>query len=174
MRLAAGPWLLAALLGAGCGPAVISGGGPDGGADGGPAADGGADAGSYAVCASGVQPTFASLDAKVFKVSCGTGTTGCHSTVGSVYSGGLDLQGDAFAALVGDGGVPANNIAGSETGLLRVKPGSAAQSFLYLKLTTTRPDDARYGSGMPFGTPGSVCPDTLQAVATWIDQGAPR
>lgn len=170
--LGAGP-VLAAVLGAGCGPAVISGGGQDGGVDGGPA-DGGADAGSSAVCAAGVQPTFASLDAKVFKVSCGTAGAGCHSTAGAVFSGGLDLQGDAWAGLVGDGGVPANNIAGAARGLWRVKPGVAAQSFLYLKLVTTRPDDALYGSGMPFGSPGSVCPDTLQAVASWIDQGAPR
>lgn len=163
-RRAAGPWLLAALLGGGCGPAVISGSAPDGGSD----------AGTYAVCASGVEPTFASLDAALFKVSCGTAGSACHSAAGSIYSGGLDLQGDAYAALVGDGGVRANNIAGSATGLLRVKPGSPAESFLYLKLTTARPDDARYGSGMPFGAPGSVCPETVQAVATWINQGARR
>jgi hypothetical protein len=153
-----------AVLLAGCGGASILGG----------EADGGDDAGSWAVCVRNLQPTFAELDAKVFKVSCGATGTACHSSSGAVYSGGLDLSGDAWAALVRDGGVPANNIAGSVSGLRRVVPGDAAQSFLYLKLATTRPDDTRYGSGMPFGRPGSVCPSTLQAVAAWIDQGAQR
>lgn len=89
--------------------------------------------------------------------------------MGSVFSGGLDLQSNPYAALVNQ---PANNIAGSKTGLIRVKPGDPANSFLLIKLATTTGSDPNYGSGMPFGSPGQVCAQARGVIAQWIDGGA--
>ena len=75
--------------------------------------------------------------------------------------------------LLGDGGgAAAQNIAGSATGLVRMKPFDPAHSFLLIKLSTTARADPAFGHGMPFPAPGSVCPATLQAIADWIDAGA--
>jgi hypothetical protein len=125
----------------------------------------------FAVCPPGIAPTFASIDELVFKQTCGTGGTACHSSSGSLYSGGLDLQAGAWDALVGK---PGNNIAGSRRDLLRVAPGDPDASLLVLKLRLKTGSDPELGSGMPFGRPGSVCPATLTAIAAWIAGGAAR
>jgi hypothetical protein len=125
-----------------------------------------------AVCPPSVEPTFASIRQAVFEASCETAGA-CHSTEGAVNSGQLDLQTDPYEALLGDGtGVPANNISGSDKGLVRVAPGDPENSFLVIKLRTMVPDDPKYGSGMPFGNPGSVCDKTRTAVSDWIRAGA--
>ena len=128
----------------------------------------------FVVCARGVAPTFASIQAKVLAVSCGTGGSACHSSEGALFSGELDLETDAYRNLLGpDGkGAPANNIEGDVTGLLRVAPGNPDASFLVTKLVTTTTSDAHYGAGMPFDAPGDVCPETLAAIRTWIAAGA--
>jgi hypothetical protein len=132
--------------------------------------------GGYAVCASSVQPSFGSINGAVLQVSCGIGTGACHSTAGSINSGGLDLQGDPYTALLGpDGkGAPANNLVGTVKNLIRVKPGDPTNSYLVIKLHTMTGTDPQYGSGMPFGTPGSVCPPTLDAINQWIASGAAK
>ena len=128
----------------------------------------------FAVCAHGIAPTFASIQAKVLTVSCGTAGSACHSSEGAIYSGGLDLAADAYRNLLGtDGkGAPANNIEGDVTGLLRVAPGNPDASFLLIKLITTTKTDAHHGAGMPFDSPGDVCPETLAAIRAWIADGA--
>lgn len=123
-----------------------------------------------AVCADDLQPSFASIREKVFRVSCGTATSTCHSAEGAQLSGGMNLEDDPYRALL----APANNQEGSVKGLQRVKPGDPEQSFLVIKLRTTSSADPRYGSGMPFLTPGSVCDDTLDAIRAWIAAGAPE
>ena len=67
----------------------------------------------------------------------------------------------------------ATNISG-DVSLLRVAPGDAGGSMLYIKLTLKTVNDLHYGAGMPLTTPGSVCPEALDAFKTWIDDGAKR
>jgi hypothetical protein len=111
--------------------------------------------------------------------SCGTNVVdGCHSHTGAPMTGNLlDFTldaGDVYVELLGPdaGGRHAVNIAGDAGGqVLRVVPGDAGASMLYIKLTLTG-NDPRYGRGMPWTAPGSVCPAAVDAVKSWIDQGA--
>jgi len=121
-----------------------------------------------------MEATFDSIHTKVFAVSCGTGGNTCHSRRGSGNSGQLNLADDPYTALLGpDGnGAKANNIEGTEKNLRRVVPGDPDQSFLVIKLSTRSSQDPKYGSGMPFGAPGSVCPDALATIRAWIEDGA--
>ena len=130
----------------------------------------------YTVCPDDLQATYASIEEKILHVSCGTGGTNCHSATGSVFSGGLDMETDAWTALVGaDGlGAPAQNIEGSVDGLFRVFPGESASSLIHIKLTITATGGGLYGRGMPRPTPGSVCPETVEILDEWIDGGALR
>lgn len=129
----------------------------------------------YAVCPANLEPTFESIQPRVLATSCGTSGAGCHSTSGSVDSGGLNLADDPYSGLLGaDGqGAPAANIAGTETGLRRVVPQDPDHSFLVIKLLM-KVNDPRYGHGMPFPSPGSVCEETLGAIRSWIGSGAKR
>lgn len=158
--------LLVGILGAGCGAHYPELGAVDAGepVDAGPA-----------VCVPGLTAHFSDIDRRVFQVSCGTQTTGCHSEVGGVSSGGLVLASDAYLHLVGDGGgARGQNLAGDVRPIFRVKPGDPGASLLVIKLGITRSTDPHYGSGMPLDRPGSVCPDTLAAISDWIDAGAPN
>lgn len=168
-------WVLAAavLLGA---PAAC--GGDDskagaGGSEGGVADAASEDAPAYAVCPDGLMPTFSSIRDNVFAHSC-LEAGKCHTSEGAVDSGGLDLEMDPYTALLGaDGtGAKANNPDGSLKTLKRVVPGDPDHSFLVIKLSTMSGTDPQYGSGMPFPTPGSVCPEALDAIRAWITAGA--
>lgn len=130
----------------------------------------------WTVCPDDLQPTYADIHARVLSQSCGTGGTGCHSAEGGVYSGGLDMETDAHLALLGpDGlGAPAQNIEGSVTGLRRVVPGVPDESLIIFKLSTTNESEGPYGRGMPRPTPGSICPESLDAIRLWIEGGALR
>jgi hypothetical protein len=129
-----------------------------------------------AVCPAGLEPTFDSIHTKIFAVSCGTDGGKCHSHDGAIYSAGLNLADDPYTALLGsDGkGELAGNISGSEMNLRRVVPGDPDHSFLVIKLSTRTGMDPKYGSGMPFTDPGSVCPDTLATIRQWIASGAKK
>jgi hypothetical protein len=132
--------------------------------------------GNFLVCPTDLQPTFADIDTKILKVSCGTGSDTCHSPAGAKDSGALDLQTDAYKALLGAGGTgePSINPEGSEKSLLRVKPADPDNSLLFIKMRLKSLTDPRYGAGMPFTQPGSVCPTTLEALKTWITNGAKK
>jgi hypothetical protein len=143
---------------------------PDGGpGDSGPA---------YAVCPDGMDASFGSILTKMFATqSCGVSMSACHSELGAVMAGSLDYSAEAgtvYEELLGDAGKgqPAKNVQGLATGLVRVVPGDASASYLYIKLTLTKTKDKQYGDGMPQLTPGSVCPEALEAVKAWIDDGA--
>ncbi len=129
-----------------------------------------------AVCPTGLEPTFDSIHTKIFAASCGTEGGNCHSHDGALYSAGLNLADDPYTALLGsDGkGELAGNISGSEMNLRRVVPGDPDLSFLVIKLSTRTGMDPKYGSGMPFTDPGSVCPDTLATIKQWIASGAKK
>jgi len=138
-------------------------------------------ANGYAVCPPEMDAGFGSIYAQMLQTSCGIDqANSCHSTSGAFGMLGsmnhLDFSIDAgavYTELVGPdaGGQRAANVNGHAS-VLRVVPGDAGASMLYIKLTLTSPDDPNYGSGMPFNAPGSVCPAALDAVKTWIDQGA--
>jgi hypothetical protein len=146
------------------------------------ASDADAEAG-YAVCPETLDATFGSIYGEILSPasgSCGAVGFGCHSTIGAKTSGNkLDFSLDAsavYAELLGDGGsgYPATNVAGDAGGtIMRVVPGDAGASMLYIKLTLTQ-YDPRYGAGMPLYTPGSICPPALAAIKQWIDTGAGR
>lgn len=134
---------------------------------------------AFAVCPCGLGPTFESIRTNVFAKSCALSE--CHAASNAVNAGELDLETDPYAALLGsDGmGAPGNNISGSIKNfppgppvLRRVVPGDPDNSFLVIKLSTKNGADPKYGSGMPFSAPGSVCPETLDAVRSWIESGA--
>jgi hypothetical protein len=134
---------------------------------------------TYAVCLADTSPTFTNLRTHLFQVSCAI-VGGCHLTADATSTtlrggGGLDLETDVYAHLLGVNGMgaPANNQEGALRDLIRVKPGDPDGSFLLIKLqlTTTTQD---YGTGMPFTAPGSVCPSTLSTIRTWIMSGAPN
>ncbi|MFI5306014.1 MAG: hypothetical protein ACHQ53_01600 [Polyangiales bacterium] len=130
----------------------------------------------FAVCPSGLEPTFDSIRTSLLSVSCGTDGTACHSSAGFMDSGELNLADDPYTNLLGaDGmGARASNIAGKARNLKRVVPGDPDHSFLVIKLQTKSSADPDYGSGMPFTAPGSVCPATLDAIRTWITNNASR
>jgi len=100
---------------------------------------------------------FASIQANVFTPIC----TQCH--VGANAPQGLRLDAaNSYGALVG--------VASSEQpGLLRVKPGDAAASYLIQKLE----GNAAVGARMPLGQP--ALPDaTILVIREWITSGASR
>jgi hypothetical protein len=128
-----------------------------------------------------MDPTFSSILAKMLATSsCGSDRgLNCHSASGAGPMGTgnlLDLSADAatvYAELVGPdgGGAWATNIAGSAH-VLRVVPGDASASLLYIKLLLKTSTDPQYGEVMPPDSPGALCPAALDAVKQWIDQGA--
>jgi hypothetical protein len=143
--------------------------------------DGDAEAG-YAVCPDALEASFGSIYGEILSPeggSCGAVGYGCHSTIGAKTAGSkLDFSLDAstvYAELLGDGGgYPATNAAGDAGHVvLRVAPGDAGASMLYIKLTLTQTSPL-YGAGMPLFTPGSICPPPLDAIEQWIDMGAAR
>lgn len=141
---------------------------------------------TYAVCPDGIDASFGSiytllLSTPSISSGCGTGDPQtCHSTKGSAAAGsGLDFSleaGAVYVELLGPdgGGQRSTDEDYPDADILRVAPGDAGASMLYVKLTIDSGNEFPYGSGMPLNTPGSVCPATLAAVAAWINAGAPK
>ena len=108
-----------------------------------------------------LEPTYASIQSNLFDKIC----INCHN---ESRQGDLDLrEGQAYANLVS---VPPNNAAAAADGLLRVKPGDAEKSLLYLKLVGP---DASYGRRMPVRG-GYLSSANLEAIRSWIEAGAPK
>lgn len=103
--------------------------------------------------------TLSQLQAEVFTPRCSF----CHTGGGSALPGAMNLtDGNAFANLV--------NVASREsTGLMRVAPGDAANSYLVRKLEGTN----NVGARMPLGGP-YLDADTLARIKSWIASGAPN
>jgi hypothetical protein len=94
----------------------------------------------------------------VFTPSCAR--FGCH--LGATAPFGLELeQGRSLATTVG---VPSAEI----PMFPRVEPGNAADSYLYMKVTS---DPRILGDPMPF-TGGPLDPTLVALIETWIEQGA--
>jgi hypothetical protein len=137
----------------------------------------------YGACPDGMTADFPSILTRMLATtSCGVARAyDCHSSTGALprADGGsgslLDFSLDASAVyreLLGDGsGYPSTNIAGDAGAVvLRVAPGDAQASMLYIKLALSKPMDPRYGQAMP--PTAAVCPAVLTAVAGWINDGA--
>lgn len=141
---------------------------------------------SYAVCPEGIDASFGSIYTMLLSTpstgsGCGTSDPQtCHSTKGSLAAGSLldfSLEaGAVYAELLGPdgGGRRSTDEDYPDADILRVVPGDAGASMLYVKLTIDSGNEFPYGSGMPLDTPGSVCPATREAVAAWINAGAPK
>jgi hypothetical protein len=121
---------------------------------------------------------YSSIDRNLLKVSCGSKNSNCHSAEAARSSTGLDLAGDAWSGLVN---VPALNLgrdsdAGTVNAGLLVEPGNPDASFLVTKLKLKTAHDPRFGSGMPADNPGIIsdCPQAMDPIVQWIQQGAPR
>jgi hypothetical protein len=142
--------------------------------------DAAAEAG-YAVCPPNMDASFGSIYGQMLSTtSCGSTSNTCHSTeaaspqgVGNLMDFSLEA-GAVYTELLGPdgGGQLATNLDHPNIHVLRVDPGDAGASMLYLKLTITSENDPNYGSGMPLTAPGSVCPPAIQAVQAWINNGA--
>lgn len=92
----------------------------------------------------------------LFAGSC----TSCHSSASAL--GGLDLETDPHAALVG--------VTSASYGVPLVTPGDPDASLLLRKISGTQAADE--GSQMPPG--GQVDPAVIEKVRTWIADGAPE
>lgn len=150
----------------------------------GDAGSNGSDVVTYGLCPDAMAATFPSIFTQMLSTgSCGTNRPyDCHSTTGALpqAEGGtgslLDFSIDAaavYAELLGAdaGGYPSVNIAGDAGGVvLRVAPGDASASLLYIKLALPTATDPRFGKAMP--PTQSVCPTALDTVKAWIDMGA--
>jgi hypothetical protein len=138
------------------------------------------DCGSAAFCSQGaciegtrtcpvLQPTFSSINSHFFQVGCGVGQINCHSADSAAVNSGPSFAGHPYATLVN---APAANRLGTATGLVLVKPGDPANSFLLTKLRLTSPADPQFGSGQPASAPGSTCAEALATIEQWIQSGA--
>ena len=139
-----------------------------------------ADCGAAAFCSQGtciegtrtcpkLSPTFSSINANLLQVGCGVRQITCHSADSPNVNSGPSFAGHPYATLVN---APAANRLGTAQGLVLVKPGDPANSFLLTKLRLTSPLDPAYGGGQPANAPGSTCADALAAIEQWIQSGA--
>ncbi len=129
---------------------------------------------TLAACGSDSTPplaagSFARIQNEVLTPRCAV--SGCHVGASVATSGGLNLSGNAYDALVG---AQPGQFNARQDGLRRVLPFKTDSSLLYLKLVSPplqRPHD--YGNTMPVGgTPISV--GQLEYLVKWIAAGAPR
>jgi hypothetical protein len=116
-----------------------------------------------------LQPTFSSINSHFFQVGCGVRQINCHATDSAAVESGPSLAGRPYATLVN---APAANRFGSVRGLVLVKPGDPAHSFLVTKLRLTSTADPQFGSGQPATAPGSTCAEALATIEQWIQNGA--
>jgi hypothetical protein len=107
--------------------------------------------------------TLSQIQTAVFSPICSV----CHNgsqPAGGALPGSMDLRnGNSFASLVN---VPSQE----KPGLLRIKPGDPANSYLVHKIVGA-PDIV--GSRMPLGGP-FLDPATIDRIDAWIAAGAPN
>jgi hypothetical protein len=177
--------MLAVLLGSGCpdlGDKVLTLDGGDGDSGGGPPdvrgpsdarpadpgtadlAGGGGDTGAPDAAPdlppSG--PSFATEVQPIFNTACAT--PNCH-VMGSVTVDGLFLsQGVAYGQIVG---VPSIG----RPQMMRIAPGNADASYLYIKVTASTGDPRIVGAPMPLQRPPLAASD-IATLRDWINAGA--
>ncbi|NUO84455.1 hypothetical protein HUU05_30640 [candidate division KSB1 bacterium] len=107
----------------------------------------------------GIQPTLSSIQANIFTPKCVN--AGCHPGGGAPMS---LASGQSYNTLVGAGGTGVTS--SGYAPLLRVSPGNAANSVLYLKVAGNT-----LGNIMPLGRPPLSAAE-VTAIQTWINNGA--
>ena len=121
-------------------------------------------------------PTFAAHILPAMQASCGSESTTCHGPP----SGGVLPKGKFEWATYA--GRTADDVyddlvnvapAGAPPDYLLIKPNDLAKSWIYFKVTNEPEDEASYGGRMPTGT-DPLCTATIETLAAWITQGAPR
>jgi hypothetical protein len=113
-----------------------------------------------------LQPTFASIQHEILESTDSSGRTPCvqcHTNVGRVPSGGLNLTaGNSYAALV--------NVASLlKPSATRVIPGDPDGSYLIQKLEGTA---GIAGRRMPFNGPPYLTDGQILVIRRWIELGA--
>jgi hypothetical protein len=114
-----------------------------------------------------LEPTFSSIQRDIFQTSDSSGRSlcvGCHTNVGRNPSGGLNLAGDAHAALVN---VPSRG----KPELMLVVPGNPDASYLIHKLEGR---SGIAGLRMPRNGPPYLSDGQILVIRRWIAIGAPR
>lgn len=111
--------------------------------------------------------SFAKLQEKVITKTC----VSCHTT-GSNYANESGLVLDPPVAYTNLVGVPSHHRNALADAVLRVKPGSADSSLLYMKVHGI-PQGKNYGSPMPLGLP-SLTVGQQEFIRQWINAGAPK
>ncbi len=113
---------------------------------------------------------FSEINRTILQPSCASASV-CHTVRGALLANNLDLQTDAYHALVNAPAV--NSQAQSEQRVL-VKPCDAENSFLHIKFLL--PDSADpslgYGGRMPSSGNPPLPADQLAAISNWIARGA--
>jgi hypothetical protein len=117
-----------------------------------------------------LQPRFSSINSDFIQVGCGVRQINCHATDSTAVESGPSFAGHPYVALVN---APAANRLGTAQGLVLVKPGDPASSFLLTKLRLSSTFDPQFGIGQPASAPGSTCAETLATIEEWIWSGAP-
>jgi hypothetical protein len=115
-----------------------------------------------------LEPTFSSIQHDIFETSDSSGRTPCvqcHTAVGRVPSGGLNLTaGNSYAALV--------NVASLlKPSATRVVPGNPEGSYLIQKLEGAA---GIAGRRMPFNGPPYLTDGQILVIKRWIEIGAPN
>jgi hypothetical protein len=126
----------------------------------------------FAICPTGAGRMMATLDEisqALFVPSC---VGGCHKAGGLFPA--LDFTVTDHAMLL-DSLLASSTSTAVKVSEPRIKPGDADHSVLMHKMmvtATSQNPDPQYGRGMPTSFPGSVCPDTVDALRSWIDSGS--
>jgi hypothetical protein len=108
--------------------------------------------------------TLTEIQGSIFSQYC----VSCHAGPDAVAAMDLSTRASAYESLVGvHAGGPKSECAAS--GLLRVDPGQAGRSLLYLKIGPSPP----CGGRMPDNAP-PLSDDEIGAVEAWINAGAPN
>jgi hypothetical protein len=115
-----------------------------------------------------LEPTFASIQRDIFEATDTAGRSSCvscHNSVGSPFTGGLNLQHDvAYDQLV-------NAASSQKPAILRVAPGDPGASYLVHKLEGA---PGIVGFRMPRNGPPYLTSGQMTILRRWIEIGAPR
>jgi hypothetical protein len=115
-----------------------------------------------------LEPTFSSIQANIFEATDSSGRTACvncHTNVGRIPAGQLNLLHDAaYDQLV-------NRASSEQTNLNRVTPNNPDASYLVRKLEGSA---GITGVRMPQNGPPFLTQGQIDIVRRWIELGAPR
>jgi hypothetical protein len=115
-----------------------------------------------------LNPTFSSINSNILQATDSSGRSACiqcHTNVGRNPSGGLNLAGDPWAALV-------NKPSVGRPGEILVIPGDPENSYLYKKLSFATGSPQIAGNQMPRNGPPYLTEGQIEVIERWIELGA--